>query len=125
MTHNQLSDEVLDAFPYLAEFNHLRQLASPVPLVPDTTFDIYIDAPDSFYALVKTDYVDFKSQDLELREISGEYEFRFNRIQTPFETKKMASSPDDVNSLKNIVTVGLQENTHRTYFYLVRLCTKH
>lgn len=58
MTKNvNIPDPVLKAFSQLTVATFVRQFASPVPLVPDTTFDIFMAETGYFLTLVTTDYV--------------------------------------------------------------------
>lgn len=74
---------VLDAFPVLSDATFVKRLASPVPLVPDTTFDIFVTLSQDFLCLVTTDYPDPEHQSLELKSISGDYEFEFINLLKP------------------------------------------
>ena len=76
------------AFPILDGASYIRQLASLVPLCPDTTFHLFADKNGSFFALVMTDYPDPTNQSVELKQISGEYEFEFTNLVKPYTDDK-------------------------------------
>jgi hypothetical protein len=80
---------VLRAFPKLASATFVRQLASPVPLVPDTTFDIFTTETGRFLALVTTDYADPLAQGQELKRISGQYELIFDHLLKPYDNDQI------------------------------------
>ena len=72
---NILFPEIInEAFPVLDDASYIRQLASLLPLYPDTAFHLFDDKNGSFFALVMTDYPDPDNQSQELKQISGEYE---------------------------------------------------
>ena len=72
------------AFPILDGASYIRQLASLVPLCPDTAFHLFDDKNGGLFALVITDYPDPLYQSEELKQISGEYEFEFAHIIKPY-----------------------------------------
>ena len=82
---NILFPEIINkAFPILDGASYIRQLASLVPLCPDTAFHLFDDKNGGFYALVMTDYPDPLYQSEELKQISGEYEFEFAYLIKPY-----------------------------------------
>ena len=82
---NILFPEIINkAFPILDGASYIRQLASLVPLCPDTAFHLFDDKNRGFFALVMTDYPDPLYQSEELKQISGEYEFEFIHIIKPY-----------------------------------------
>lgn len=66
---------VVEAFPALSGLIFVKRLASPVPLVPDTTFDVFNDQSGNFFALVTTDYPDPLDQGREFGVLSRRLEF--------------------------------------------------
>ncbi len=81
---NILFPEIINkAFPILNNASYIRQLASLVPLCPDTTFHLFTHNGQCF-ALVMTDYPDPFYQSEELKQISGEYKFEFINIIKPY-----------------------------------------
>jgi len=65
---NILFPEIInEAFPVLDDASYIRQLASLVPLFPDTAFHLFDDKNGSFFALVMTDYPDPDNQSQELK----------------------------------------------------------
>lgn len=72
----QIPSFLLDAFPVLLEASLIKKLASPVPIVPDTIFELFKNTSDSYFALVTTDYPDPIYQSAELEDISRVYTFR-------------------------------------------------
>ncbi len=90
-TNTVIPQPVLNAFPQLKDAIFVRRLASPVPLVPDTTFDIFIMNDKNFIAFVTTDYADPAPQSLELKQISGQYEFVYKNLFKPFSRNEFIS----------------------------------
>ena len=81
---NILFPEIInEAFPILDGASYIRQLASLVPLCPDTAFHLFTHK-GQYLALVMTDYPDPFYQSEELKRISGEYEFEFTHIIKPY-----------------------------------------
>ena len=81
---NILFPEIInEAFPILDDASYIRQLASLVPLCPDTAFHLFTH-DGQYLALVMTDYPDPLYQSEELKQISGEYEFEFIHIIKPY-----------------------------------------
>ena len=81
---NILFPEIInEAFPIIDDASYIRQLASLVPLYPDTAFHLFT-YNGQYLALVMTDYPDPLYQSEELKRISGEYEFEFTHIIKPY-----------------------------------------
>ena len=81
---NILFPEIInEAFPILDGASYIRQLASLVPLCPDTAFHLFT-YKGQYLALVMTDYPDPLYQSEELKQISGEYKFEFIHIIKPY-----------------------------------------
>ena len=118
---NNIPDSVLEAFPSIRNKVSVRQLASPVPLVPDTTFDIFISDPQCSFALVTTDYADPYSQSHELKSISGSHEFEFDSLQMPFSENRETISilENDNMDVNFFVTVPYKK--YRLYYYVANL----
>lgn len=77
-------DVINKAFPILNGTSCIRQLASLIPLCPDTTFHLFANKDGCFYALVMTDHPDPQDQSKELKQISGEYKFEFLYLIKPY-----------------------------------------
>ena len=75
---------VYEAFPVIYDALYIRQLASLVPLCPDTAFHLFIDKNGQYFVLVMTDYPNPIAQSNELRQISGEYGFEFTHLIKPY-----------------------------------------
>lgn len=118
---NNIPDSVLEAFPAIRNKASVRQLASPVPLVPDTTFDIFISDPQCSFALVTTDYADPYSQSHELKSISGSHEFEFDNLQMPFSENRetIGILENDNMDVNFFVTVPYKK--YRLYYYVANL----
>lgn len=102
---------------------HIRQLAPPVPLVPDTTFDIFVADSQSFFALVTTDYADPYDQSRELKDISGQYEFEFAYLVKPVENKNTIKVlPHD--EMDGTFFIAIPHKKYELYYYLAKLDTK-
>ena len=81
---NILFPEIInEAFPILDDASYIRQLASLVPLCPDTAFHLSTHN-GQYFALVMTDHPDPFYQSEGLKQISGEYEFEFTHIIKPY-----------------------------------------
>lgn len=117
---SDIPDSVLEAFPSLQGKASVRQLASPVPLVPDTTFDIFVSDSQDFFALVTTDYADPYDQSNELKSISGSYEFEFDSLQKPFDNEvTIEVLPHDEMDGNFFVTAPYKK--YRLYYYVANL----
>ena len=82
---NILFPEIIsEAFPILDDASYIRQLASLVPLCPDTIFHLFANKGGQYFVLVMTDYPDPLDQSRELKQISGEYEFEFIHLIKPY-----------------------------------------
>ncbi len=82
---NILFPEIIsEAFPILDDASYIRQLASLVPLCPDTIFHLFANKSGQFFTLVMTDYPDPLDQSRELKQTSGEYEFEFVHLIKPY-----------------------------------------
>ena len=74
---NILFPEIInEAFPIINDASYVRQLASLVPLCPDTIFHLVSDKPDP------------TNQSVELKQICGEYEFEFTNLVKPYTDDK-------------------------------------
>ena len=118
---SDIPDSVLEAFPSLQDKVSVRQFASPVPLVSDTTFDILMFDSQDFFALVTTDYADPYNQSRELKSISGSYEFEFDSLQKPFSENSETISilENDNMDVNFFVTVPYKK--YRLYYYVANL----
>lgn len=82
---NILFPEIIsEAFPILDDASYIRQLASLVPLCPDTIFHLFANKGGQYFVLVMTDYPDPLDQSRELKQISGKYEFEFMHLIKPY-----------------------------------------
>lgn len=79
-----LPEIISEAFPILGDASYIRQLASLVPLCPDTIFHLFANKGGQYFVLVMTDYPDPLDQSRELKQISGEYEFEFMHLIKPY-----------------------------------------
>jgi hypothetical protein len=109
-----LPEIVLRAFPVLTDAIYIRRLAALVPLVPDTTFDIFMLDSGKIITLVSTDYADPRYQSMELKNASGNYQFEFMNLIKPYrktnDTLKILDHDDMVDNFL------VNENT--TYYYI-------
>ncbi len=116
-----IPDSVFEAFPYIRDKVSVRRLASPVPLVPDTTFDIFMSDSQDFFALVTTDYADPFTQSHELKSISGSYEFEFDSLQKPFsEDGETICILENSDIDENFFVTAPYEN-YKLYYYVANL----
>ena len=82
---NILFPEIInEAFLILDDASYIRQLASLVPLCPDTIFHLFANKGGQYFVLVMTDYPDPLDQSRELKQISGKYEFEFMHLIKPY-----------------------------------------
>lgn len=113
---------ITQSFPQLEDAHFLRRLASPVPLIPDTTFDIYVNNSREYYVLVTTDYIDVWSQRDELLNISGSNEFKITAIVEPFKVVGDTIELMGIDNYDGEWFVKNQEgNTHSVYHYLASI----
>lgn len=117
---NILFPEIInEAFPVLDDASCIRQLASLVPLCPDTAFHLFDDKNGSFFALVMTDYPDPDNQSQELKQISGEYEFEFMDLITPYANDQhIEIRPND--DIDNDFFISDPNSYYRYYLATVR-----
>lgn len=113
----------LGAFSILSDAASVRRLASPVPLVPDTTFDIFITHSQGYLALVTTDYVDPWHQSRELRDISGQHEFEFLNLVKPYSEDAETIEIRKNNEIEQVFFVALADEKHKQYCYLANVKT--
>lgn len=108
-----------EAFPILDGASYIRQLASLVPLYPDTAFHLFDDRNGGFFALVMTDYPDPLYQSEELKRISGEYEFEFAHIIKPYVNTQHINICDN-DDMDNNFFVSDPKSYYRYYLAAVR-----
>ena len=102
-----------EAFPILDDASYIRQLASLVPLCPDTAFHLFTHN-GQYFALVMTDYPDPFYQSEELKQISGEYEFEFTYLIKPYANDQhIEIRPND--DIDNSFFVSGPESYYRYY----------
>ena len=118
---NNIPDSVLKAFPSIQDKVSTRRLASPVPLVPDTTFDIFVTDSQEFFALVTTDYADPYDQSSELKSISGSYGFEFDSLQKPFSKNGESIGILENDDIDRSFFVTAPYKNHKLYYYLANL----
>lgn len=121
--NNNLPGIVREAFPAIVEAVFVRQLASPVPLVPDTTFDIYIEGSKDYIALVTTDYADPLDQSQELKKISGQYEFEFSNLIKPYGQDGIVTILEH-DEMDGDFFVTTPHKNYNLYYYLANLVSK-
>jgi len=110
-----------DAFPILSDATFIRQLASPVPLVPDTTFDIFATSSRNFLALVITDYADPQDQSLELKNISGQYGFEFVNLLKPHGKDSETIDILENDDMEGNFFIYEPYKSYQHYFYLANI----
>lgn len=110
-----------EAFPILDGASYIRQLASLVPLYPDTAFHLFTH-DGQYFALVMTDYPDLFYQSEELKQISGEYEFEFMDLITPYANDQhIEIRPND--DIDNDFFISDPNSYYR--YYLAAIRQKH
>ena len=110
-----------EAFPILDDASYIRQLASLVPLCPDTAFHLFTH-DGQYLALVMTDYPDPLYQSEELKQISGEYEFEFMDLITPYANDQhIEIRPND--DIDNDFFISDPNSYYR--YYLAAIRQKH
>ena len=118
---SDIPDSALEAFPSLKDKVSVRQLASPVPLVPDTTFDIFMSGSQDSFALVTTDYADPYNQSHELKSISGSYKFEFDSLQKPFSKNSETISILENDDMDGSFFVTAPYKNYKLYYYIANL----
>ena len=117
---NILFPEIINkAFPILDGASYIRQLASLVPLCPDTAFHLFDDKNGGFFALVMTDYPDPLYQSEELKQISGKYEFEFAHIIKPYVNTQHINICDN-DDMDNNFFVSDPKSYYRYYLAATR-----
>lgn len=111
----------LDAFPVLSNATFVRRLAPPIPLVPDTTFDIFATSSQDFFALVATDYADPQHQSLELKNISGQYGFEFVNLLKPYSQDNDTIEILEHDDMEDDFLVHGAYKNYKLYYYLANL----
>lgn len=117
---NDIPDSVLQAFPLIQDKTSVRQLASPVPLVPDTTFDIFVTDSQDYIALITTDYADPLGQSRELKSISGSYEFEFTNLIMPYDNDRTVEVLEHDEMDGNFL-VSVPYKNYRLQYYVANL----
>lgn len=123
MSNNTL-EIVSEAFPVISDAVFVRQLASPVPLVPDTTFNVYVKGSRDYMALVVTDYADPLSQSRELKKISGQYEFEFSNLIKPYDRDGVITILEH-DEMDSDFFVTAPHKNYKLYYYLANLTLKN
>ena len=73
---NILFPEIVnEAFPIINDASYVRQLASLVPLCPNTAFHLFADKNGSFFALVMTDYPDPTNESFSVPDPNSYYHY--------------------------------------------------
>lgn len=114
----------LEAFPILSNATFIRRLASPIPLVPDTTFDILTTDSQTFLALVTTDYADPQNQSVELKSISGQLGFEFVNLLKPHSKNNKVIEILGHDDMEGDFLIHEPYKNHRRYYYLANLKTR-
>ena len=116
---NILFPEIInEAFPILDGASYIRQLASLVTLCPDTAFHLF-SHNGQYFALVMTDYPDPDNQSQELKQISGEYEFEFMHLITPYANTQHINIRDN-DDMDDGFFVSDPKSYYRYYLAAVR-----
>ena len=116
---------VRESFPVVSDATFIRRLASPIPLIPDTTFDIYIKGPGNFMALVTTDYADPRHQSQELKAISGQNEFEFIDLIKPNGSQEKIITLLDHDDMAGNFFVTAPYKHYQRYYYVANLRLSH
>lgn len=124
MDNTEIPPTVLKAFPLLSDAIFVRRLASPVPLVPDTTFDIFMTSSKQFLTLVTTDYADPYDQSRKLKSISGKYEFEFDNIVKSHSENNETIDVLEHDDMDGDFFVTTPYKNYKLYYYLANLKTK-
>ena len=116
---NILFSEIINkAFPILDGASYIRQLASLVPLCPDTAFHLFSHS-GQYFVLVMTDYPDPLYQSEELKQISGEYGFEFIHIIKPYANAQPINIRDN-DDMDDGFFVSDPKSYYRYYLAAVR-----
>jgi len=117
-TDTNIPTIVLEAFPVLSEATFTRQLSSPVPLIPDTIFDIYAKGSQEFVVLVTTDYADPLVQSQELKDISGQHQLEFVNLVEPYGKNGETLDIFEHDEMDGNFFVTAPYENYKRYYYL-------
>jgi len=125
MKNNEdIPDTAKEAFPIISGATFVGRLASPVPLIPDTTFDIYVKDAKDFIALITTDYANPQHQSEELKSISGQNEFEFTDLIKPYSNSGETIEVQDNDDMRGDFFTTVSHKEYQLYQYLANLKLK-
>ena len=123
--NNKTPEDITQAFPQLGHAHFLRRFSSPVPLVPDTTFDLYATDSKEYFVLVTTDYIDVEGQRDELLGVSGSNAFKIQAIVRPFEAASETIDLAEIDTYEGEWFVRNETSgAHVNYRYLATIESK-
>lgn len=79
-----IPDFITQAFPVLKEATYVREFASFITLYPDATYYLFQTTSNQSLILVAIDYPDPIDESLQVKRLSGGFEFEFIHLIKPY-----------------------------------------
>jgi len=79
-----IPDFITQAFPILKEATYVREFASFITLYPDATYYLFQTTSNQSLILVAIDYPDPIDESLQVKRLSGGFEFEFIYLIKPY-----------------------------------------
>lgn len=79
-----IPDFITQAFPVLKEAAYVREFASFITLYPDATYYLFQTTSNQSLILVAIDYPDPIDESLQVKRLSGGFEFEFIHLIKPY-----------------------------------------
>ena len=79
-----IPDFINQAFPVLKEATYVREFASFITLYPDATYYLFQTTSNQSLILVAIDYPDPIDESLQVKRLSGGFEFEFIHLIKPY-----------------------------------------
>lgn len=79
-----IPDFITQAFPILKEATYVREFASFITLYPDATYYLFQTTSNQSLILVAIDYPDPTDESLQVKRLSGGFEFEFIHLIKPY-----------------------------------------
>ncbi|XMB33792.1 hypothetical protein QQ965_03565 [Candidatus Saccharibacteria bacterium oral taxon 955] len=79
-----IPDFITRAFPVLKEATYVREFASFITLYPDATYYLFQTTSNQSLILVAIDYPDPIDESLQVKRLSGGFEFEFIHLIKPY-----------------------------------------
>ena len=79
-----IPDFITQAFPILKEATYVREFASFITLYPDADYYLFQIASNQSLILVAIDYPDPIDESIQVKSLSGRFEFEFTHLIKPY-----------------------------------------